>query len=289
MWNDGGSHGRNGYSKLSYWLKKDNDIFIYMSVNYGDDIWPVNNNWHDRMIHARTLLDLGADDPYVKRMREYVEDTRYSVQDEPYNYQYYAPNQLIWLKEILENNTDCKIYVFTHHFLPNRTGNGVGLPKDGNWFYSVVSPAGDMETKESGITYNKGSNALTGIQFWYITKLLNTYRNVVWFSGHSHISFSTKNNFDNNDYKIVSPDKRNEFVYTKDSEVPTGESAWTVALPSLSKPRNIENGKSVRRYQDAELAIMDIHEKGIRIKGYKVREDNKDVFRLLDEKDICLI
>jgi hypothetical protein len=84
--------------------------------------------------------------------------------------------------------------------MPNRVGNGVGLAKDGNWFYSVISPDG---VKENG--YNKGSNALTGIEFWFINKLMNKYKNIIWFSVHSHMSFTSNANFDNHDYSIVSP------------------------------------------------------------------------------------
>jgi hypothetical protein len=86
MWNDGGSHGRNGYSKLNFWMIKENDLFIYLSVDYGNDIWGVKDGWHDRMIHARTIINLNEDDPYIKRMKEYVSDTEYSKADEAYNY-----------------------------------------------------------------------------------------------------------------------------------------------------------------------------------------------------------
>ena len=96
-------------------------------------------------------------------------------------------------------------------------------------------------------------------------------------------------NFDNHDYAVVSPSERNGFVYTKASLTPLMESAWTVALPSMSKPRNIVDGQSVRRYKDAEMAVMEIYERGVKIKGYKVREDNKDVQKLLVEKEIQLI
>jgi hypothetical protein len=288
MWNDGGGHGRNGYSKLNYWMKKDNDIFIFLSVDYGNDVWGVTSGWHDRMIHARTIINLNEDDPYIKRMKEYVSDTSYSSADEAYNYQYYSPNTLIWLKELLENNKDKKIYIFTHHFMPSRVGNGVGLPKDGNWFYSVISPNGVKDDREGG-KYNKGSNALTGVEYWFINKLMNTYKNVVWFNGHSHISYSANANFDNHEYPIVSPSAKNEYVYTKSSLTPTKEAAWCVSLPSTSKPRGIENGQSVRHYEDAEMGIMEIYEKGIKIKGYKIKENNKDVNKLLTEKSIKLI
>lgn len=288
MWNDGGGHGRNGYSKLNYWMQKDNDIFIFLSVDYGNDVWPVNDIWHDRMIHARTIIDVNANDPYIKRMMEYVSDTGYGKADEPYNYQYYSPNTLIWLKEILENNKGKKVYLFTHHFMTNRSGNGAGIPKNGNWFYSVVSPDGVKDTRESGI-YNKGSNALTGVQFWFFEKLLREYKNMIMFTGHSHISMGSGINFDNHTYNIVSPEEKNDYVYTKINEKPVAETAMCVALPSMSKPRKIENGQSVRRYEDAEMSIMEIYDRGVIIKGYKVRENNKDVNKLLVEKTIKLI
>ena len=275
MWNDGGSHGRNGYSKLNYWMQKDDNIYIFLSVDYGNDIWGVTSGWHDRMIHARTIINLNEDDPYIKRMKEYVQDTEYSSADEKYNYQYYSPNTLIWLKEILENNTDKKIFVFTHHYMPNRVGNSNGIPKDGFFNYAVISPAGELTN--TGI--NKGSNCLTGIEFWFLNKLINKYKNVVWFSGHSHISWDSNANIDNHEYNIISPSVGGEFVYTKSSKTPKNTSAWSVSLPSLSKPRYLSvNGKSSRMYDDAEMGIMEVYDNGIKIKGYKIKEKNKNVY-----------
>ena len=287
-WNGSGLHGRNGYSKLSYWLKKDNDIFIFLSLDYGNDVWPVNDQWHDRMIHARTIIDLNANDPYIQRMKEYVVGTGYGDADRPYDYQYYSPNTLIWLKEIVEQNPGKKIFLFTHHFMPNRTGNGVGTAFVGNWFYSDIHPSSEMDSKE-GILYPVGSNALSGIEFWFLTKLLNDHKNIVMLSGHSHISWSADAAFDNHDYPIINPSAKDQYVYTKASNVPSAESGWTVSLPSMSKPRQIVNVQSVRRYQDAEMGVMEIYEKGAKIKGYRVRQDNKDVNELLISKDIVLI
>lgn len=288
MWNDGGGHGRNGYSKLNYWLRKGNDLFIYLSVDYGNDIWGIKEGWHDRMIHARQIINLNEDDPYIKRMKEYVNDTNYSYADEPYNYQYYSPNTLIWLKEILENNTDKKIYIFSHHFMPNRVGNSNGIPQNGGYNYAVISKAGELTS--AGI--NKGSNTLTGIEFWFINKLMNLYKNVIWFTGHSHISWDVNANIDNHDYEIVSPSKQNAYVYTKANNNPKKTSAYNVSLPSMSKPRYLsKDGKSSRMYDDAELGIMEVYDNGVKIKGYKVREKNKNVFdknKPLIEKTIIL-
>lgn len=288
MWNDGGSHGRNGYSKLNYWLKKDNTIFIFLSVDYGNDVWPVNEKWHDRMVHARTIINLNEDDPYTKRLKEYVAGTGYGDADRLYDYQYYSVNTLIWLKEIVDNNPDCKIVLFTHHFLPNRVGNGVGMVVDGNWQYADIHPADEKDPREGNL-YPVGSNALTGIEFWFFDKLLNEHKNILMFSGHSHISWSADAAFDNHDYAIIQPQVKTNYVYTKASNTPTAESGWTVSLPSMSKPRQIVDGQSVRRYQDAEMGVMEIYERGVKIKGYRVRSDNKDVSELLASKDIVLI
>ena len=288
MWNDGGSHGRNGYSKLNYWLGKGNAIFQFLSVDYGDDIWPINDKWHDRMIHARHIIDTKSDDPYIRRLVEYVQGTGYSEADRLYDYQYYSPNALIWLKELVENNTDKMNILFMHHFFTNRTGNGVGLPKDGNWFYSDIHPSSELDQKEGNI-YPVGSNSLTGIEFYFFKKLLNEHKNLLICHGHSHESFGTKENIDNHDYPFVSPTNKDKYVYTKASETPDVESGWTIALPSMSKPRQIINGQSVRRYEDAEMGIMEIYERGVKIKGYRVRNDNKDVMELLVEKEIPLL
>lgn len=278
-WRNGYIGMRNAYSKLSYYMKKGNDIFINMSLDYGDDIWEVNNVWHDRMIHARTILNLDDRDPYVKRMKEYVADTQYSSADEPYNYRYYSPNALIWLKEIIENNKDKKIHVFMHHYLPHRVGNddpiGDNLPKNGGWSYAYINPAG-VKTAEG---LNAGSNCLTGVEFWFLDKLFNSHKNVVCFSGHSHISYENTYHADNHDYPIVYPSQGGEFVYTKQSKIPyKGEGAWLVSVPSLSKPRLIEGGSSSRLYEDAEMSIVELYDNGIKLKGYKVKKDNQLVY-----------
>jgi hypothetical protein len=167
-------------------------------------------------------------------------------------------------------------------------GNGVGLPINRNWFYSDIHPADEKDSREGNL-YPVGSNALSGIEFWFFSKLLNENKNILMFSGHSHISWSADAAFDNHDYAIIQPKVKTNYVYTKASNTPTAESGWTVSLPSMSKPRQIVNGQSVRRYQDAEMGIMEIYERGVKIKGYRVRSDNQDVNELLTEKEIVLI
>ena len=280
-WRDGYVGMRNAYSKLSFWMRKGNTIFINLSLDYGDDVWPINSEWHDRMIHARTLLNLDPRDPYVKRMLEYVEDTPYCESDEPYDYRYYSPNSLIWLKEIIDANPDKNIHVFTHHYLPHRVGNDAGgcslnpLPKDGGWSYAAINPDG---VKTAG-GLNAGSNCLTGIEFWFFNKLCNEHKNVVCFSGHSHISYENSYHADNMDYPIVMPSEGGEFVYTKATKDPyETKGAWLVSVPSLSKPRFVDGGSSSRLYEDAELTFVEVYEHGLKLKGYKIRKNNQDCY-----------
>lgn len=273
-WQGGSLHGRNGYSKLNYYLKKDNNLYVFLSVDYGDDVWGVNEKWHDRMIHARTIINLNTDDPFIRRMKDYVSDTDYSVADGLYNYQYYSPNTLIWLKEIVEQNRDKKIFVFTHHYMPNRVGNSIGIPQDGAWQYADVHQADELTA--DGIS--AGSNCLTGIEFWFIDKLIHCYENVVWFSGHSHLSWQLPCHADNQTYDVVLPWDSNRYPYTKSNNTPLGDAAWCVSLPSLSKPRNIVNNQSVRLYDDAEITMMEVYERGVKLKGYKIRKGNQAVY-----------
>lgn len=272
---------RNAYSKQNFWMRKGNTIFVNLSLDYGNDVWPLTDKWHDRMIHARTLLNLDERDPYVKRMLEYVEDTPYCESDEPYDYRYYSPNALIWLLEIIKANPDKNIHVFTHHYLPHRVGNDAGgcslnpLPKDGGWSYAAINPEG-VKTADG---LNAGSNCLTGIEFWFFNKLCNEHKNVVCFSGHSHISYENSYHADNRDYPIVMPSKGGEFVYTKATKDPyETKGAWLVSVPSLSKPRFVDGGSSSRLYEDAELTFVEVYEHGLKLKGYKIRKNNQDCY-----------
>lgn len=273
-WQGGSLHGRNGYSKLNYYLKKDNNLYVFLSVDYGDDVWGVNDKWHDRMIHARTIINLDTDDPFVRRMKEYVGATEYGKDDEPYNYQYYSPNTLIWLKELVESNPDKKIFVFTHHYVPSIVGNSIGIPHDGAWQYADIHKNGELTA--DGL--NVGSNCLTGIEYWFIDMLLSQHHNVIWFSGHSHISWESPNHIDNHNYNIVDPELQDAYVYTKfDNEI-VDYMGYCVSLPSLSKPRTVSGSESQRLYADAEITMMEVYEHGVKIKGYKIRKDNQNVY-----------
>ena len=258
----------NSYSKLNYWFEKDNDIYIFMSVDYGNELYLAETGWHEQMIRGRKILsasDIALLDPYI-------DHTMTSIETE-YNYQYYHPQVLLWLRNILEdsNNSNKKIFVFSHHFMPHRVGNDLSSSST----YALIDPSGVSEaashggenTIGNGITVHEGSNALSGIEFWFINKLVNDHSNVIWFSGHSHISWDNGGeayHITNHDYPVKLTNYTNKTIYTKDGAALPDNTGWWVALPSMSKP--VKSTGSV--YDDADFTIMDVHENGVKIRGY---------------------
>ena len=278
---------------------------IVKAVYPGDkiiiNIWPHASNDAKQKtikISKNTLFD-------IIWPGEISNGSKYS--DLNYNYQFYHPQVLIWLKDIIENNTDKKIFVFSHHFLPHKCGNSPGIPKNAsNYVYGYVYPNDDLVNVAAAgnSTYCNGANALTGMEFYFINKLNNEHKNVVFFSGHSHLTWSnmndkdvagttniTSNKFrnchiDNHDYNIVKPsdyesliDDCKPFVYTRSSDTPKCESGYWVALPSLSKPTNSNYANSKLGDKNtlranADITIMDVHQNGVKIKGYSLLRNN---------------
>ena len=127
-----GTGTRTIKSKLNYWIERHGDIYVFLSVDYGKD--PIPQLW-GTMANAVSLLD--KNDKYVKQMKEYVKDTSYNEKLEgKFDYQFYHPNTMIWLKDIIEANKDKNVFVFTHHYLTHKAGGNT--PSNGKWFYSQM-------------------------------------------------------------------------------------------------------------------------------------------------------
>ena len=297
-WNRDSGGVLNNYSKLNYWFEKNGDIYVIMSIDYGNDTWDIPTEMHDHMIRARRIREEYAtsSDTYIAAMRSYVGND-YTDGDKLYDYQFYHPNVLIWLKEIIAANTDKKIFVFSHHFLPHKVGNCTRIPSETKeingkithpWIYGNIQSNGE------------GASALSGIQFRFINKLNNEYKNVVFFSGHSHITWANMNDedtegvsdinsnkfknshIDNHDYNIVTPQAGADpaLVYTKHptNTSPIATSGYWVALPSLAKPVNPRytgNWDKNTIRPNGDITIMDVYESGVKIKGWAMTRTTK--------------
>lgn len=289
-----GTGTRTIKSKLNYWIERHRDIYVFLSVDYGKD--PLPQLW-GTMANAVNLLD--KNDKYVKQMKEYVKDTSYNEKlEEKFDYQFYHPNTMIWLKDIIEANKDKNVFVFTHHYLTHKAGGNT--PSNGKWFYSQMRVWPYTSDERIRQRYYSGANSLCGLEFHFINKLNNLYENVIWFSGHTHIKWDNVKYdeylaFCDKEFDIVMPNGKETVLlvddiwqyangkydyrrYTRKSENPIGDCGLNVHLPSLSKPIDISTGHGTTIYGASEGAIMEVWNDKIVISGI-VFKDNGNQYK----------
>lgn len=139
---------------------------------------------------------------------------------------------LEWLEERLEYYRDQRVFLFQHIFI-GETGN-----------------AGNMYPYSEGMLNTEGT---TGGK---LIKLLKHYRNVVHFSGHSHLDFSLER---------VSP--------YANCAIRTDELCHRVHTPSGSKPRqnDTDNPEDLyTNYAGGEGYVIDVYNDYIILKGFDV-------------------
>ena len=309
QWNKQHFGNRTSRSKLSYYYVHPNtgDIHIILSLDYGDDTHP---NASGFMTQAFNKLDYS--DSYVIRMKNYVETSeanlpnnlKYKQSTEGnFDYQYYNPNSLIWLWDILENNKNKRIFIYTHHFLTHKVGNSTSYY--GAYFYTEkrIYPYSNKDsiiTKGGGIAANttkSGATSLTGLEFHFINCLNNNYKNVFWFSGHSHSSWNCDKidpyiNFCNKDFEYIYPTGQEKYtndsadsysgstqLYSRLNDVSIKENTgWNIHLPSLSRPQDISKSYNEGKMNNAsEAAILEIYEHGIHIRPIIIRDYNGNI------------
>lgn len=276
-WDDPRKTGvRNIKSKTSYWFQRGNDMYVFLSVDYGDS--RVEND----VIRGFYLMN--KNDGYVNQMKAYVKDTDYVKENGMLDYQFYNPNSLIWLKELLEANTDKRIFIFTHHFLPHKAGDS-----DGQYSHLRIWPYSDSPAVRQ--KYYAGSNTPCGLTFWFLNKLNNEHLNTIWFSGHSHRVWGCESDFCGSDFKVIEPTGKEVTplvdnlktldgtqydyrLYTRQGVNSIKPSAPWVHLPSLSKP--IDND-FITLYGGSQGAVMEVYENKVII--------NELVFKLANESD----
>ncbi len=252
----------SGQSDLSYYIQKGNDMYIFLSTNYGSQ-----NINHDGAQWAHPQNQLNSSDSYVQQMINLCGVNSFTGNESNFNFQYYSPSDLIWLYNLINNNQNKRKFIFVHHFLPNKAGGG-------NKF-------------ESG-----QSSVLMGITFHFLNWLNDQYpQKTIWFSGHSHISWRDTSlngevHWCNKNYDYIKPSSSDntaislESNYTSNKYISNSEaynrngstirksgSAWTVHLPSMSRPCTIaSNGATpVRNINDCEAAIMRVYENYVEI------------------------
>lgn len=141
-----------------------------------------------------------------------------------WNAEYLLSNEeLQWLYETLEANRNKRCFVFFHVFPWGDSGNANGI-------YT--------------------SNLFTGKPGSVFQSLMQHYKNVTLFHGHSHIKF---------------------YMQEKDPKANYSDALGfrSVHIPSLAVPRDDANGDGTYEnvYADSEGYVVDVYENGIHLRG----------------------
>ena len=118
------------------------------------------------------------------------------------------PEQLIWLEEQFQKHCDKTVFLLFHTYLSDDDGENV----DGE---------GDLRST-GGYSYNGHYNIHTPDEK-KLRSLLTTYKNVIWFNGHSHYEYAMQ--------------MYNENLNIFDYE---GTTATMIHVPSVTNPRTVK-------------------------------------------------
>lgn len=136
----------------------------------------------------------------------------------------FTTEELQWLYETLEENRNKRVFLFSHVRPQDASGNAFGIYNYDIW----------------------GGNEQIIFE-----SLVNHYKNVILFHGHSHLKFYLQ-------YGV------------KNANIDTDFGMYSVHIPSLSVPRDGDaSGASSRKevYAESEGYVVDVYENGVVLKG----------------------
>ena len=134
----------------------------------------------------------------------------------------FTAEQLQWLYEILEANRNKRVFVFQHCL----RWDGSGKPYPG-------SPTGNLLDSDKGNVFKS---------------LMEHYKNVVWFHGHSHMDFDSQE-----DCSYANYDRTH--------------GCHSIHIPSLALPRDYQESAYVNVLADSEGYVVDVYENHIVLRG----------------------
>ena len=158
----------------------------------------------------------------------------------------YSDNDITLLREWLEEYKNDRCFVFTHLFFPTRAGNFKNVYPPGNW--------------------------LGGSQLLALQELNNKYKNVYWFSGHSHWKW------------YLQKHQKNANIYGKNC-------GWNIHIPSCASPidsvyrgngdkDNYNNWTRTSVHDESEGAIIDVYEDYIEVRGISFKQSGNSNYEL---------
>ena len=143
----------------------------------------------------------------------------------------FSDAELSWLSNKLEEHKNKRVFLFVHYYY-GETGNA-------NHIVSIHKPISNQT----------------------FINLITNYKNVIYFSGHTHLAFYLQQYGKDNNVKMAS------------------DICHRVHIPSGSKPRKSstgEEGSYSNYFEGSEGILMEVYKKGILLKGINF-ETNKFV------------
>ena len=262
---------------LNFFFEKHGDLHVFISIDYGASF--------ERYDVIRAVNRLDYDDPNVKLMTQYVSDTPYDCKRETnFDYRFYNPAALVWLKNILEANPKKRVFLNMHHFLPAGAGDIFSVYR-----HLRIWPMPTPELIDE--KFYSGSNTLCGLEYWFIEKLLRNHLNAICFGGHSHYAAREQEDVMYRAYMVSQPtgkevtplvDDLNSLDGTKyDYQIyrPAEHSyaaiAPSVHLPSLAKPAD-RVGKTL--YGASEGVLMEVYDEKVVLKFIRFKTEGMKTY-----------
>ena len=142
----------------------------------------------------------------------------------------FSEEELIWLQNKLEEHKNKRVFLFFHYYC------------------DPVGDANNLDNDDLGTTG----------QALIFRNLMKTYKdNVIYFSGHSHLTY-----------------KMGEIVANANMNLATNEMPIRVHIPSTGRPRILQDGTITNEYVGSECAIMSVYSNYVEIKGYDLNNNN---------------
>lgn len=256
---------------LNFFFERHGDLHVFISIDYGMSL--------QRYDVIRAINPLDYDDENVKLMTDYVSDTPYDrSRESKFDYRFYNPAALIWLKDLLEANPKKRVFLNMHLFLPSGAGDTFSTYR-----HLRIWPMPTPELIDD--KFYSGTNTLCGLEYWFIEKLLRNHLNTICFGGHSHYAFNQQEDVVNRAYMVSQPtgeevtpivsvlNSLDGTEYDYQIYRPAGQSyadiATSVHIPSLAKP--------VRRdgtgYGASEGVLMEVYDEKVILKFVRFKEE----------------
>lgn len=263
---------------LNFFFEKQGDIWLFVSVDYGRSF--------ERYDVIRAVNPLDYDDANVKVMTEYVKDTPYDrTKEKNFDYRFYSPAVLVWMKSLLEANPKKRVFIQIHHFLPAGAGDLFSVYRHLRMW---PMPTQELISEK----YYSGSNTLCGLEYWFIEKLLRNHLNAIVFGGHSHFGAKEQEDVMYRAYMVSQPTGKEvtpmvddlnsldgtqyDYKIYRPAEHSYAAIAPSVHLPSLAKPAE-RYGKT--HYGASEGVLAEVYEDKVVLKFVCFKEEGSAQYK----------